>query len=337
MKLKIAGIVASAALVITGFAGPAQAAGETVTAGGASYTLKLQSACTAAYTVDKVTYASVGSGAGKSNFRSGTYDFGGTDSLYGATEVKPSNFVYIPIIGGPITLVYNLPGVTRLNLTPQNISDIYLGKITKWNDPKLVANNRTAKLPDSTIVPVYRGTTSGTSNNFANYLRQKVGGWVANDSFATASGNKLVAGSVGASNAQTLATTVKTTVGSIGYVDLADAIAENLPFAFVQNGAKQFVSPTIANAKRFFATQQLKSDGSVVWDYNQVVRGAYDVVLTSYAVASTNKGGTKAQAVKDYLDYFVNTCSQKEAAKIGYIALSGALLKKANAQIAKIK
>jgi phosphate transport system substrate-binding protein len=339
MLKRIAGVLATAALISTAVAGPAQAAGETVNAGGASYTLALQAVCTQAYTEDKVTYANLGSGTGKRNFAAGTLDFGGSDSLYQPTETKPTfKFVYVPLLGGPVVIVFNLPGVTRLNLTPALVGDIYLGKVTKWNDPSIVAINKTTNLPDTTIVPVYRSDTSGTSNNFSNWLRVKYGSpFKQNDSFATAAGSDLVKGALGASRNTGVATTMKTTEGSMGYLDLADANKEGLNFAHLKNESGQFIKATVANSKLFLQAMPLKADGSIVFDYKAQVKGAYDLVLASYGIARTDLANTKSKAVADYLSFFVNTCSQQNAAALGFVALSGTMLRKANEQIKKIK
>lgn len=338
MRNKIIGVIASAALLTTVLSGPAQAS-EQITAGGASYTNALQQVCTQEYTKNKVTYANVGSGTGKRNFRSGTYDFGGSDSLYGPTEAKPANFVYIPILGGPITIAFNLPGVTRLNITPQIVGDIYLGKITKWNDKALVALNKSAKLPDLTITPVYRSDGSGTTFNFTNWLSQVYKApFKAVDAFQnTAGAGGLVKGSVASPQNSGVATSIAATNGALGYIDIADADKAKLAYAHVQNAAGQMIKPTIANSKLFIEKQLMKATGQVVFDYNQQVRGAYNLSLVSYGLAPTKLGTPKAAAIADYLTFFVNTCSQQNAAQQGYVALSGAFLRKANELIRKIK
>ena len=338
MRNKLIGVLASTALITTAFAGPAQAQ-EQITAGGASYTNALQQVCTQAYTKHKVTYANVGSGTGKRNFRSGTYDFGGSDSLYGPTEAKPANFVYVPLLGGPITIAFNLPGVTRINLTPQMVGDIYLGNIKKWNDPAIVKINKTAKLPDMVITPVYRSDGSGTSFNFTNWLSQKYKApFKATDAFQTTAGSgALVSGAVAAAQNSGVAASVKATLGAMGYIDIADADKAGLNYAHLQNSAGQFVKATIPASKLFIEKQQLKASGQVVFDYNMVLRGAYDLSLVSYGLAPTKNGTAKAAAIADYFTFFVNTCSPQNAAAQGYVALSGTLLRKANEAIKKIK
>jgi len=341
MIKKLSTVLAASALVAsTVLVGPAAFAGETVTAGGASYSLALQTACTAAYTDHKVTYANLGSGTGKKNYQAGTLDFAGSDSLYGSTETKPKNFTYIPLLGGPIAMIYNLPGVTRLNLTPEVISGIYTGKITKWNDAAIKADNKTAKLPNETIIPVYRSDNSGTSNNFANFLYQTVDKkWSANDSFATAAKGLggVAANGVGGNKSTGVVTSVKTTGYSIGYVDLGDAVKNSLPAAHVKNGSGQFIAPSVNTAAKFISVQTIKpTTGQVLFDYNKKVPGAYSLSLVSYGIAPLKNGTAKGDAVRDYLTYFVTECAPSKAAAEYFVAPSGLLLATAKKLLAKI-
>jgi len=319
---KIASISAGAALVAaTVLAGPAAMAGETITGTGASYTLSLQTECSAAYTAHKVTYVSKGSTTGRSDFTKGVSDFGGSDIIYKASETKPKDFTYVPLLGGPIAISYNVAGVSRLNLSAAVISDIYLGKITKWNDKKIVALNKTAKLPDATITPVYRSDGSGTSANFTNYLKQVAGSaWTMADSFKAAATGVV---GVGASGNSAVATTIKSTANSFGYIDLADANKNALAIAYLQNGAGQFLKPTIANSKAFIEATSMKTNGEVIFDYNKKLKGAYNLSLVSYGIAPTKAGTAKADAVREYLTYFIKDCAPAKAAAVGYVALSG--------------
>jgi phosphate transport system substrate-binding protein len=336
-KLSIT-LAASALVASTVLVGPAAYA-ETVTAGGASYTLALQTACIAAYKDHTVTYANLGSGTGKTNYRTGTLDWAGSDSLYGATEAKPKNFTYVPLLGGPVSMIYNLPGVSRLNLTPAVISGIYSGKITKWNDAVIKADNKTAKLPNETIVPVYRSDNSGTTNNFANFMYQTVDKkWVANDSFATSiKGLGLASNAIGGNRSTGVVTSVKTTGFSIGYVDLGDAVKNSLPAAHVKNGAGQFIAPSVATAAKFISAQTIKpTTGQVLFDYNKRVAGAYSMSLVSYGIAPTKNGTSKGDAARDYLTYFVTECAPSKAASEYFVALSGPILETAKKLLAKI-
>jgi phosphate transport system substrate-binding protein len=334
---KVSGIIAAAALVASvALVGPAANAKETIAGAGSSYMGAIQKVCAAAYTAHTVTYSPDGSGTGKTKFAAGTTQFGGSDSLY-APGTEPANFTYVPLIGGPIGIVFNVDGLTNVNLTPKLLSDIFLGKITKWNHSNIKAVNKASasKLPDAQIQIVYRSGTSGTTNNFANYLSQTVGGaWKANDSWSLASGSTK---GTGASGSAGVVSTVKSLKNSIGYVDLADAATANLPFAAVQNGAKQFIKPSVNSSRLFLQKQLMNSQGVVLFDYEEVVRGGYNLSLLAYGMAPTNAGTAKATATKEYLTYFLNTCAPKEAAKLNYVALSGPLLKTARSLVARVK
>jgi len=321
---KIASISAGAALIAaTAFSGSAAMAAETITGTGASYTLSLQTECTAAYTEHKVTYVSKGSTTGRSDYTKGVSDFGGSDIIFKTSETKPKNFTYVPLLGGPVAISYNIAGLTRLNLTAAVISDIYLGKITKWNDKAIVALNQSSKalLPDETITPVYRSDGSGTTANFTNYLKQVVGNaWAFSDAFKTAATGVV---GVGASGNSAVATTIKSTANSFGYIDLADANKNALPIAHLKNGAGAFLKPTVANSKKFIEATSMKTNGEVLFDYNKKLAGAYNLSLVSYGIAPTKAGTAKADAVREYLTYFIKDCAPSKAAAIGFVALSG--------------
>jgi phosphate transport system substrate-binding protein len=124
---------------------------------------------------------------------------------------------------------------------------------------------------------------------------------------------------------------------SIGYADLADAATAGLPFAAVQNGAGQFVKPSVNAAKLFLGKQLVNAQGVVLFDYNEVVKGGYNLSLLAYGIAPTKAGNAKAKATGEYLKYFLNTCAPKQAGKLNYVALSGDLLKTANKLVARIK
>ncbi len=336
MRLKkFASISAGAALVAASvFSGSAAMANQTITGTGASYTLSLQTECAAAYTQHKVTYVSKGSTTGRSDFTKGVSDFGGSDIIYKTGEARPKDFTYVPLLGGPIAISFNVQGVTRLNLTAKVISDMYTGKITKWNDKAIVALNKTAKLPNATITPVYRSDGSGTTANFTNYLSQVAGKtWTAADNFKSAASSVV---GVGASGNSAVATTIKSTANSFGYIDLADANKNALATAHLQNGAGQFLKPSIANSKAFIEATSMKSNGEVIFDYNKKLRGAYNLSIVSYGIAPTKAGTAKADAVRDYLTYFIKDCAPAKAAAVGYVALSGNFQKTALKLVAKI-
>ena len=322
MKRSLVGILAAVALVGSiGLTGSAASAATTLKSSGSSFANGIMQACKTNVGGVDLTYTSTGSGTGRSQFAAKTTDFGMSDGLYTA-GTQPANFVYVPLVGGPVAIVLNVPGVKTLNLTGDLIGKLYTGKITKWNDKQIAALNKGVKLPALAVQPVYRSGSSGTSENFTNFLAQIAGsGWKTNGTFASA--NTVVGTS--AATSTVLVTTVKSTSGAFGYADLSDVAASGLKFASVQNGAKQFIKPDVRSAKAFLAVQHVNNNGTLTYDYKAPVRGAYPVSLISYALAFKN--GNKD--VQNYLKAFVNTCAPTEGAKLSYVAIDGKLKAKA--------
>jgi phosphate transport system substrate-binding protein len=322
MKRSLAGILAAVALVSTvGLTGPAASAKATLTSSGSSFANGIMQACKTHFSGADLTYNSTGSGTGRTQFAAKTTDFGMSDGLYAAGS-QPANFTYVPLVGGPVAIVVNVPGVKTLNLTGDIIGKLYTGKITNWNDAAIAKINKGVKLPALAVQPVYRSGSSGTSENFTNYLAQIAGsGWVKNGTFTSA--NTVVGTS--AATSTVLVTTVKSTAGAFGYADLSDAVANELAVAAVENGAKQFIKPDVRSAKAFLAVQTVGSNGVVTYDYKTPVKGSYSISLISYALA--RKDGNKL--VQGYLQDFINSCAPTEAAKLSYVAIDGKLKKKA--------
>lgn len=335
---KISGILAASALVASiALVAPAAYANQTITGSGSSYMNAFHQACIPAYqatTTDKVTYTSTGSGTGKTQFASGATQFGASDSLYSSDA--PSNFVYVPLVGGPVGIAYNVKGLTRLNLSPALLDGIFSGTIKKWNDPKIVKENASAKLPNKKIQVVYRSDGSGTTNNFGNYMKQTFGKkWQAADAWADALGRTPV-GTASRTN-QGVVATVKGLANSITYADTADAKSAKLRFAWIKVGSS-YVQPTVAASAKFLAAQPLSSSGEVVFNYKRAVAGGYPITLVAYGLAPTKSSNAAVgTAVKNYFSYLIKTCGPQLAAKNNYVAITGALKTKALQLVAKIK
>ena len=195
----------------------------------------------------KVNYQSIGSGGGIQQLTSKTVDFGASDApLNGKQDSALSApVVHIPVTAGAVVITYNLPDVKdTLNLTPDVVADIFLGEIKKWNDPKIQAINKNVKLPATDIQVAHRSDGSGTTNIFTTYLTKVSKNWESKVGKGSSvnwpvglggKGNEGVAGSV------------KQTPGSIGYVELAYAIQNNMAFAKLQNKAGNFITASIAS------------------------------------------------------------------------------------------
>ena len=195
----------------------------------------------------KVNYQSVGSGAGISQLTSKTVDFGASDAPMNGKQdsLVTSPVIHIPITAGAVALSYNLPEVKdTLQLSPEVVAGMFLGTITKWNDPKIVALNKGVKLPATSIVIAHRSDGSGTTNIFTTYLSKVSPDWMTKVGKGSAVNWPV---GLGGKGSEGVAGQIKQTPGAFGYIELAYAIQNGMAFAKVQNKAGNFVTPTIAS------------------------------------------------------------------------------------------
>ncbi len=193
----------------------------------------------------KVNYQAIGSGGGIRQLLNKTVDFGATDAFMSEEELKksPDNpILHFPTCLGAVVITYNLPGSPQLRLTPEVISGIFLGKITKWNDPKLQSLNPEVKLPSLPIVVVHRSDGSGTTFVFSDYLSKSSPEW--RKRVGRGKSLRWPVGLGGKGNPG-VAGLVKQIKGSVGYVELAYAIKNNMPYASIRNKSGNFVKPTL--------------------------------------------------------------------------------------------
>ena len=238
-------LLASAALVCA-FTLPAAA--QQITGAGATFPApvytKWGEAAKAAIGVE-LNYQAIGSGGGQNQILNRTVDFGASDAPMDPAKLQSGNLVQFPMVMGAVVPIVNLPGIAvdQLKLTGEILADIYAGKITKWNDPKLVELNHGVTLPNTAIALVHRADASGTSYVFTSYLsevspewKQKVG---ANTSVNWPAGT-------GAKGNDGVAASVKNVRGGIGYVENAYATQNHLTTTQLRNKAGNFVKPTMA-------------------------------------------------------------------------------------------
>jgi phosphate transport system substrate-binding protein len=320
--------------------GAVSASAESIVGGGSSFMGTFQATCAAKYSEHTVAYVSNASGTGRNQFAVGNYDFGGSEAPYSSSEYKgrPGGFNFAPITAGPIVVGFNVKGVTSLKLDNAAIGKIFRGEITNWNDAALKKLNPQAKLPDASIVVVYRSSNSGTTDNFAGYLEaNKVAGWKRNGVLTTANGIGAPAGSLGFVSNQQVTTTVKGTANSIGYFDLADAKAQGLKaYAAIKNPAGEYVLPSTATANKFIAKNtNVQPSGLVGMEWSKAIKGAYNIVAIAYLIGPNEQTDAKSKATEAYAQYLLDTCGPKEATKVGYLPLTGKILALAKTQVAK--
>lgn len=228
----------------------------------------------------KTNYQAVGSGGGIQQFTEKTVDFGATDLPMTEAELaKATDAQHIPTVLGSVVLTYNIDGVTSaLKFDGDTIAKIWLGKITKWNDPQIVALNPGVKLPNASIAVVSRSDSSGTSGVFTDYLSAVSPDWKS--AIGVQKAPKWPVGQAGSGNAG-VTNGVKQTDNSIGYVELSYAISNKLPFADVKNKAGKFVAATIDSTSAAAAGVTLPEDyrGSIV---NPDGDAAYPIASFTY-------------------------------------------------------
>jgi len=239
--------LASTALAITlaGLSFAAQA--QQITGAGSSFAAPIYgkwAEAAAAPTGLKLNYQSIGSGAGINQINNRTVDFGASDMPVAAADLEAHKLLQFPTVIGGVVMAVNIPGVeaNQLKLTGEILAEIYLGKITKWNDPKLVEMNRGVTLPNLAIAPVYRADGSGTTFVFTDYLSMVDPTWKS--SVGAATSVKWPVGN-GAKGSDGVAATVHQVKGGIGYVESAYATQNKLTTTQLRNKAGQFVSPTM--------------------------------------------------------------------------------------------
>lgn len=272
----------------------------------------------------QINYQSIGSGGGIKQFTEGTVDFGASDGPMTEEQMQAvgGHVLHIPTVMGAVVLTWNLPslGPTVLRFDGPTIADIYLGKITKWNDKRLVALNPGVKLPDQDIIVVHRSDGSGTSYIFTDFLSKISDEWKNKVGKAT-SVNWPVG--LGGKGNEGVTQQVKQTEGALGYVELIYAQANKLPYAEVKNAAGQFVNPSLESVTQAAASAKFdKNTDFRVSITNAPGQGAYPISsFTWLLVRPDMKDVEKGKAMKGFLEWMVSPDAQGMATGLVYAPL----------------
>jgi len=274
-----------------------------------------------------VDYQAVGSGAGYNAIKNKTVDFGASDAPLTAAEeaAMPGPVVHIPTVGGAVVLSYNLPGIGNgLQFTPEVISGIYLGKIKSWADPRIKAINPGKNLPDLPVQAVYRTDGSGTTYIFTHYLKKANSDWSAGPGAGKSVNWPVGLGGRGNQGVEAL---VKRTPGAIGYVELAYAIGQKMPYGNVKNHAGKFIEPTVAStsaAINAYAAELAHNIKTPTVD----AKGAdsYPICSVTYIIVYKT-AGPKNGDVTALWSWAMSAKVQEEAKTLFYAPLPPALVK----------
>jgi phosphate transport system substrate-binding protein len=284
-----------------------------------------------------VDYQSKGSGAGVQDFLNKTVDFAASDSAMKKEEIAKvaEGVQLLPMTAGEIVIAYNLPSKPKDLKLPRDVySNIFLGKITKWNDPKIVAANPGVDLPDLPITVVRRADSSGTTAVFTMHLsainpefKKTMGegntvNWPATDKFVASPKNDGVTA------------TVRQTPGAIGYIEYSFAKLAKVDYALLQNKAGQYVAP--GNGAETLAAVKLPED-MVAWLSDPEGAKSYPITSYTWMIFRKNNGdANKAKAMRDMIEYGL-TDGQKVAASMGYIPLPAVVVEQVRKASANIK
>jgi phosphate transport system substrate-binding protein len=209
----------------------------------------------------RFNYQSIGSGAGQKLLLNETVDFGASDAPMKDESMAsaPGKILHIPIVAGGVAVIYNLPDSPKLKLDGDTLANIFLGNITKWNDPKIAALNPGVSLPDTAIIPVHRADGSGTSFIFTDYLSAVNPAWA--DTVGKGSSVKWPAGiGLAAKGSEGVAGSVRQQPGGIGYAELAYADQNKISYADMKNSSGNFISPAPDSVSAALATAKIPED-----------------------------------------------------------------------------
>src|SRR6185369_13170025 len=274
----------------------------------------------------KIDYQSIGSGGGINQLKKQTVDFGASDSPMSDDDLKsaPGEVLHIPTVLGAVVLTYNLEGLKQpLRFSPEVIADIFLGKIKKWNDPKIAADNPGVTLSANDITVVHRSDGSGTSAVFTDYL-SKVGAGVS-PSWPIGLGGKGNEGVTGQ---------VKNTPNTIGYIELVYAVKNNLPVAQIKNASGNFIEPSIdAVTAAAAASVASMPDDLRVSITNAAGAQAYPISSYTYIlVYKDQKDAGKGKALVDFLWWGIHD-GETFGKELQYAPLPPDVVKKAETKI----
>ena len=284
-----------------------------------------------------INYQSIGSGGGVKQFTEKTVDFGATDAPLTQNESqKAPGAVHIPETIGSVVAAYNIPSVPDkgLKLSGEVLAEIFLGTVTKWNDPKIQSLNTDKTLPGDDIVVVHRSDGSGTTFVWTDYLSNVSTAW--KDQLGKGKSVEWPVG-IGAPGNEGVANAIKGTPNTIGYIELSYALTTNTPFAFIQNKEGNFVEPSIAStnaAVQSYVATLPKGDG--VWTDVTLVNAAgadsYPIASFSYLLlykelsTDPNLNQGKAKALVDFISWAI-TDGQKTAESLDYVPLPDGVVK----------
>lgn len=331
--LKLATLAAAMSLSLSALASD-------ITGAGATFPYAVYTKWAEAYkgaTGKQVNYQGIGSSGGIKQIKAKTVDFGGTDAPLDESELDAAKLVQVPTVMGGVTIVFNLPGVAsgKLRLDGNTAANIFRGAITKWNDPAIAALNPGLKLPATAITVAHRSDGSGTTHVFTHYLAKQSMAF-RRDVGADKTVNWPVNG-VGGKGNPGVAANVQKIAGAIGYVDIADAMKNNMNFVALKNRAGNFIVPNQDAVADAAGGANFKVKGMAPDLLDQTHKNAWPITSATYVLAyEKGSDAAKQKGVVDFFTWSLNN-GQKMAEDLGFVALPANVVKMVEAEMKNIK
>jgi len=311
-----------------------------ITGAGATFPYAVYTKWAEAYqqaTGNKVNYQGIGSSGGVKQIRAKTVDFGGSDAPVKEDILDETGLVQVPTVMGGVTIVMNVPGIEsgKLKLDGVTSADIFRGAITKWNDPAIAKLNPGVKLPDLAITVSHRSDGSGTTYAFTNYLAKQSMAFKRD----VGAGNTVnwPSNAVGGKGNPGVAANVQKIKGAIGYVDIADAMKNNMSFVALKNRAGNYIVPSQDSVADAAAGADFKVKGMAPDLLDQSHKNAWPITSATYMLAyEKGSDAAKQKGVVDFFTWSLNN-GQKMAADLGFVALPPNVVKMVEAEMKKIK
>ncbi len=319
------------------------AAAQSLTGAGATFPNPIYTKWFDAYhkkTSIQINYQSIGSGGGIRQFTEGTVDFGASDGPMNESQIQAvnGNVLHVPTVLGAVVVTYNLPSLaeTKLKFDGNVLVDIFMGRITKWNDPKIAALNPEVKLPDQDLIVVHRSDGSGTTYVFTDYLNKFSREWKDKVGYAT-SVNWPVG--LGGKGNEGVTQQVKQVEGALGYVELIYAISNKLPYALIKNAAGKYIEPSLESSTAAAAGAKLEKDTDFrVSITNAPGPEAYPISsFTWLLVRKDNRDSAKGKLIRDFLTWMITPEAQKMAAELHYAPLPAPVVSLVQARLPTLK
>ncbi len=284
----------------------------------------------------QINYQSIGSGGGIRQVLSGTVDFGASDGPMSDEQLKQSKvkILHIPTVMGAVVPAYNVKGVNgEVKFTPEAMAGIFLGKITKWNDPAIAKVNPDIKFPDEAIIVIYRSDGSGTTFIFTDYLSKISQDW--NSAVGKGTSVKWQIGMGGKGN-EGVAGQIRQLEGSIGYVELIYAVQNKISYGSVKNAAGNFVQASLDGVTEAAASVKTMPADFRVSITNAPGKTAYPISsFTWLLIPAQSKDAAKGKIIGDFLNWMV-TDGQKMAGQLSYAPLPSSVAEKVKAAIKQV-